>query len=81
MAVRDMILTPIMCFGGYKIIWEGLEKQHIFCAEFGQWPRPVGQRPVAAATNVSGRGHRPKLTKFSVFSIFVERLKKPKSLF
>ena len=25
MAVRDMILTPIMCFGGYKINLEGLE--------------------------------------------------------
>ena len=24
-AVGDMILTPIMCFGSYKIIWEGLE--------------------------------------------------------
>ena len=74
MAVRDMILTPIMCFGSYKIIWEGLEPfgktTHFLC-----WNWSVA---VACGSETSGRGHRPKLTKFSVFSIFVEQLKKPK---
>ena len=73
-AVGDMILTPIMCFGSYKIIWEGLEPfgktSHFLC-----WNWSVA---AACGSETSGRGHRPKVTNFSVFSIFVERLKKPK---
>ena len=50
MAVRDMILTPIMCFGGYKINWEWIgtvwKNNTFLCAKIGQWQQPqdVGGR-------------------------------------
>ena len=61
MAVRDMILTPIMCFGSYKIIWEGLEPFGK-TAQFFVLKLVSGrghQHSVAAAcgSETSGRGH------------------------
>ena len=61
MTVRDMILTPIMCFGGYKINWEWIgtvwKNNTFLCAENGQWPQPGMLVATAWEIETSGRGH------------------------
>ena len=61
MAVRDMILTPIMYFGSYKIIWEGLElfgkTTQFFVLKLVGGCGHQHSMATACGTETSGRGH------------------------
>ena len=64
MKYGDMFLTPIRCLEvtkscgkGFGTFWNVLEKWY-FLAGKRLWPRPGGQRAVAAATDVPSCGHR-----------------------